>query len=194
MNSFYSPEELAELGIREYGENVQISRKASIYGGENLTIGSHVRIDDFCILSGKITLGSYIHISAYTALYGGEAGITLRDYSGISARCAVYAISDDFSGLVMTNSTIPLEYRRVISGPVLLESHVIVGTGSTILPNVTIGEGAAVGSMSFVNKDLEPWGIYSGVPCVWMKSRSNELLEKEKLLRAQDEKTGKTEE
>ena len=66
----------------------------------------------------------------------------------------------------------------MIGGPVVLEPHVIVGSGSTVMPNVTIGEGTAVGSMSFVNKDLDAWGIYVGVPCKWMKERSKELLKK----------------
>ena len=33
------------------------------------------------------------------------------------------------------------------------------------MPGVTIGEGALVGANAFVNKDLEPWGIYVGAPC-----------------------------
>ena len=183
MNSFYSDEELARLGLKKFGKNVLISRKASIYGAENITVGDHVRIDDFCILSDKITLGSYIHISAYTALYGGDAGIILKDYSGISSRCAVYALSDDYSGAAMTNSAVPEEFRIVIKGPVVLERHVIVGSGSMIMPNVVIGEGAAVGSMSFVNKNLDAWGIYAGVPCKRLKERSMELLKKEEQLR-----------
>lgn len=36
-----------------------------------MTIGSNVRIDDFCILSGRLEFGSYVHIAAYSALYGG---------------------------------------------------------------------------------------------------------------------------
>ena len=64
MDSFYSPEELKALGLKEYGEDVRISRKCSIYGAGNISLGSHVRIDDFCLLSGKISLGSYVHIAA----------------------------------------------------------------------------------------------------------------------------------
>ena len=97
MNSFYTLEELQSIGFKQVGENVFISRKASFYDVENIHIGNNVRIDDFCILSGKITLGSFIHISAYCVLYGAN-GIELEDYSGLSARCTVYSASDDFSG------------------------------------------------------------------------------------------------
>ena len=53
MNSFYSKEELKEIGFKKYGENVLISRKTSIYNPEKIIIGNNVRIDDFCILSRK---------------------------------------------------------------------------------------------------------------------------------------------
>ena len=107
MNSFYSPEELGALGLKEYGENVLISRKCSIYGAENIRLGSHVRIDDFCLLSGKVELGSYVHIAAGCLLFGGSAGIRFEDYSTISSRGAVYAVSDDYSGEHMTNPMVP---------------------------------------------------------------------------------------
>lgn len=93
------------------------------------------------MLSGNITLGSYIHIAVYTALFGGQAGIEMRDFSTISSRCAVYAKSDDYSGSTLTNPMIPEEYLGILEGKVLLEKHVIVGSGSTILPDVVIGEG-----------------------------------------------------
>ena len=56
MNNFYDAQELKEFGFAKVGINVLISRKASIYGAKNMSIGSNVRIDDFCILSGKITI------------------------------------------------------------------------------------------------------------------------------------------
>ena len=89
------------------GGGTFISRKASIYGAENMIIGSHVRIDDFCILSGQIELGDYIHIAAYSALYGGEKGIFIGDFANLSSRVSVYSVSDDYSGETMTNPMIP---------------------------------------------------------------------------------------
>jgi len=83
--SFLSREELMEIGFKSIGENVLLSSKASIYGPENIEIGNNVRIDDFCILSGKIKLGSYIHIAAYSALFGGEESITMEDFTGLSS-------------------------------------------------------------------------------------------------------------
>lgn len=177
MNSFYSPEELKNLGLMKYGENVLISRKCSIYGAEHISLGNNVRIDDFCILSGNIKLGSFVHIAAASLLYGGRAGICFEDYTTISSRGAVYALSDDYSGQAMTNPTVPEEFTSVIEAPVTIAKHCIIGSGCTILPGVTLAEGCSVGSMSLVNRSTEAWGIYAGIPARRIKDRSRKLLE-----------------
>ncbi len=177
--SFYSKEELNQIGFASVGENVHISRKVSIYTPERMNIGNNVRIDDFAVLSGTITIGDHVHIAVYCALFGGTYGIVLEDYTGISSNCVVYSETDDYSGEHMTNPTIPAKYRGVHGGLVTLKKHVLIGTGSSILPGVTIGEGSAVGSMSLVNKPLDAWGIYVGSPCKKIKDRSKKLLEVE---------------
>ena len=180
MASFYTVEELEQIGFGKIGTNVLISRKVSIYGAEKIVIGDNVRIDDFCILSGKITIGNFVHVAAYSALFGGSEGIELKDFSGLSSRCVIYASSDDYSGNSLTNPMIPDKYTNVINQKVVLEKHVIVGTGSSIMPGVVIGEGSAIGSMSLVNKSVQPWGIYIGIPCKKVKNRSKDLLYMEK--------------
>ena len=47
--SFLTQTQLHNLGFKSLGQNVLISDKASIYSPELISIGSHVRIDDFCI-------------------------------------------------------------------------------------------------------------------------------------------------
>ena len=44
------------------------------------------------------------------------------------------------------------------------------------MPNVTINEGAVTGAMTFVNKDLDKWGIYIGIPAKRIKDRSKNML------------------
>ena len=188
MDSYLTKTELMALGLASVGDNVLISRFARIYSPEKIYIGSSVRIDDFCLLSGTIQLGSYIHIAAMTALFSGDAGIEIQDYSTLSFRCAVYAISDDYSGEAMTNPTVPDEYRKVTGEKVTIGKHVIVGTGSTILPGVNIGEGGSFGAMSLINKSTEPWGIYVGAPCRRIRDRKKDLLEFEKMLRNREER------
>lgn len=183
MGSFYTIDELKTLGLKKIGEeNVLISRKASIYSAEQITIGNNVRIDDFCILSGKITLGNYIHIAAYSALYGGNEGIIVYDFANISSRVSVYSICDDYSGSTMTNPMVPPIYKAIKSATVSIGRHVIIGSTSVVMPGVKLAEGSAFGSFSFINNSSQPWSINIGIPCKKIKNRSKELLKYEEQL------------
>ena len=175
MNSFYSESELKAIGFKSVGRNVYLSRKATIYSPERISIGDNVRIDDFCLLSGDITLGSHIHISAYVALYGGM-GIELEDFTGISPMSVIYSAMDDFSGDFLIGPIHPQELTNVTGGRVLLKKYSQIGTHSVVFPNLTIGEGSVVGACSLVNKSLDSWGIYYGVPAVRIKNRNKGLL------------------
>lgn len=174
--AIYTVEELKKMGIKEVGEDVYISKKASFYSPNKICIGNHVRIDDFCILSGKINIGNYIHIAAYSALYGGDAGIEILDYSNISSRVTIYGVSDDYSGMTMTNPMIPEEYKNVMSAHVKIEKHVIIGATSVVLPGCILKEGSAFGSFSFINKSSDPWSVNAGIPVKKIKNREKKLL------------------
>ena len=177
VTSFYSYEELLTFGFKSVGKDVMLSRKASIYNACNISIGNHVRIDDFVILSGKITIGNYVHVNSYTGIYASTSGVTLEDYVNLSSKITIYAISDDYSGEYMTSPLIPEEYTNLKRAPVTISKYTIIGTGTTILPGVIVGEGCAVGAMSLVRKSLDAWGIYAGIPCRYLKPRSRKLLE-----------------
>jgi len=180
--SFYTEDELKKIGFARIGKNVHISQKASIYSPELIEIGDNVRIDDFCILSGKIMIGNYVHIAAGCYLFAGDAGIELNDFSGLSSRVTIYAVSDDYSGDFLTNPTVPGEYRRVVQAKVVLEKHVLIGSGSTILPGVVISEGAAIGAMSLISRNIESWKVVVGIPARIVNERSRKILELEKEL------------
>lgn len=173
--AFLDKEMIDSMGFKSVGENVLISEKASIYNPEMMTIGSNVRIDDFCILSGQITLGSYIHISAYTALYG-KFGIKMEDYSGLSPRCTVFSASDDFSGQYMISPMVPGHLSDVLGGQVTIERFSQIGANTVILPDLTISEGTVVGAMSLVKKSTKSWSIYAGSPIKYVKERNKNIL------------------
>ena len=168
------------MGFATLGKNVKISRKASIYGTANISIGNNVRIDDFCVLSGKIEIGSYVHIAAYAALYGGQDGIFVGDFASISSRVTVYSVTDDYLGGAMTNPMVPSEYTNVESKPVYIGKHVIIGSTSVVLPGVNMREGSAFGSFSFITKDSEEWSVNIGIPAKKTKDRKRDILELEK--------------
>lgn len=193
MESFYSETELREMGFKYLGKNVKISRKTSIYGISNISIGDNTRIDDFVLLSGNITMGKHVHIAAYTGLFAGKAGIEIEDFCGISAHCCVYAASDDYTGMALTNPTIPEKYKKVTEKKVTLKKHALIGAGSIVLPGVYIGEGASFGSMSLITRDAKEWTMYVGAPAKELRAREKKILmlEKELLEEEKDEMSTK---
>jgi acetyltransferase-like isoleucine patch superfamily enzyme len=182
IETMLTQEEMQRMGFASLGENIQISNRASIYGASRISLGNNVRIDDFCILSagvGGIRIGEHVHIAVYSSLIG-SGMITLSDFCNLSSRVSVYSSNDDYSGTMMTNPTVPEEYTGVSSADVFLAKHVIVGSGSVILPGVTLAEGVAVGALSLVNTSCAAFGIYAGVPAMRVKERRNDLLELER--------------
>jgi acetyltransferase-like isoleucine patch superfamily enzyme len=182
--TYYSDDELSLIGFRSYGERVRISRKASIYGAQYIDIGCNVRIDDFCVLSaGKsgIKIGSYIHLAVFSSLIGKER-IELDDFSNISSRVSIYSSNDDYSGEWMTNPMVPVDFTRVFSAPVLIGKHVIIGSGSIILPGVKLETGVAIGALSLVKSSCAEFSIYIGIPARKIADRKRRLLEFEKML------------
>ncbi|MEX1663915.1 acyltransferase [Zhongshania arctica] len=178
-----SGDELNKMGFAGLGENVLISDRASFYNCKAITIGDNVRIDDFCVLSagvGGINIGSFVHIAVGTTLIG-AGKITLSDFSNLSSRVSIYSSSDDYSGVTMTNPMVPNKYTGVLHADVFLGKHVIVGSGSVILPGLTLEEGVAVGALSLVRCDCKAFGIYAGNPARRMKERKRNLLKLEEL-------------
>ncbi len=185
---FLNQDSLLAMQFQFLGEGVQVSEKASIYGASRISLGSYCRIDDFCVLSagdGGIFIGRYVHIAVMSSLIG-RGRIQLGDFCNVSSRVSIYSSSDDYSGAFMTNPTVPENYTNVDHRDVVLERHVIVGSGAVILPGVTIGEGTAVGALSLVNGSLDAFGIYAGSPIKRIKSRSTRLIELERLFLADE--------
>jgi len=170
--------ELKDFGFKSIGRNVRISTDARIYGPENISIGNDVRIDDFTTLAavnGSITIGNYVFIARNSHL-SGTLGIEMHDFSSMAANTVIYSASDDYSGEYLTAQAIPKEYTTQIGGPVIIGKHVIIGSTCTIIGPSRIGEGCSIGAMTLVQKDLQSWGIYMGIPAKRFKERNKGLL------------------
>jgi acetyltransferase-like isoleucine patch superfamily enzyme len=172
--------QLNELGFKKLGKKVKISDKASIYNPELIEIGDYSRVDDFCVLSGKITIGRNVHIAPHCLVAGGEPGVELEDFSGLAYFVQIFSQSDDYSGETMTNPTVPARYRKEFKKKTSIGRHSIVGAGSIVLPGVRLSEGSSIGAKSLVRKSTEEWSIYLGNPAKRLKARRRDLLELEK--------------
>lgn len=177
--AFLTVEQLIQMDFSSLGTNVRISDKASIYNPEQIEIGNNSRIDDFCVISGKVSIGRNVHIAVFCNIAGGEKGVTLEDFSGLAYGCHVFTQSDDYGGRTLTNPTVPDKYKREIKKAIVIGRHSIVGTNSLIFPGVVLAEGTSVGGLSMVTKSTEEWSVYFGNPAKRIKTRKRDLLKLE---------------
>jgi len=62
-----------------------------------------------------------------------------------------------------------------IGGPVVIHDFVCIGSRVTILPRVTVGEGAVIASGAVVTKDVAPYTLVGGVPAKFIRDRPRDL-------------------
>lgn len=177
--AFLSADQLDALGFKSLGKDVLISDKASIYNPELMAIGDLSRIDDFCVVSGNVTIGRNVHIAVFCNVAGGSEGVVFEDFSGLAYGCQIFSQSDDYSGGTLTNPTVPPEYKNEKRSRVVIGRHCILGTYTVVFPGVEIGEGTAVGAVAVVTKSTDKWSIYAGNPARRVKERKKDLLELE---------------
>lgn len=174
--SYLTEKMLKSMGFKAVGRNVKISSKASFYFPEQMIIGDNSRIDDFCVLTGKIEIGRYVSIASFCNLRGHSVGIKIGDYSGLAYGVNLLAGSDCYYGTALVGATIPKEYTNSTEIRVILEKHVIIGTNSVVMPGSKLKEGTSVLAMSLINFTTNPWTIYSGNPAKIISKRANDLL------------------
>lgn len=174
--AYLTSQQLKELGLQAFGQDVKISDKACIYDPRSIIFGSHVRVDDFCIISGQVKIGDYCHITPYCLVAGGETGVELADFCTLAYGAKVFAQSDDYSGQSMVSSLIPRKYKNEFFAKVRIGRQTVIGAGSTVMPGADVADGCSIGANSLVLTPTEPWGIYAGSPAERIKERSQELL------------------
>ena len=177
--AYLTDDALRELGFAELGRNVKISDRAAVYNAEMISIGDNSRIDDFCVISGNLTIGRNVYIGPFGLIAGGIPGIVFEDFTTLAYKVQVFTQSDDYSGETMTNSTIPKEYKKEVYAGILLGRHSIVGAGAIVMPGANLSEGTAIGAASLVLEPTEPWSIYVGNPAKKLRDRKRNILDLE---------------
>lgn len=110
--------------------------------GENVTLGTK------SVLDGRLAVGSAVSIQ--TGVYvPPETQVGDRVFLGPNA--------------VLTNDPFPLRTDVDLEGPILRDD-VSVGANATVLPGVTVGEGAFVAAGAVVTRDVPPDTLAVGVP------------------------------
>lgn len=162
---YYGSEELRSFGFARVGENVQIAKNCTIVGLENIEIGDNVRVDGFCslIATGPLLIGNYVHIHSYCQI-GSRGGVTFEDYTSLASGCLVYSASDDVLGRHMVGGVVPEHCTKPKTAPVRFGKHSGMFAACTILPGVTLEEGAIVCAHSLVTRDVPEWTVAGGAP------------------------------
>ena len=151
--------------LKYIGPNVKIYEMTKIARPEVVELGEGTQIDDFVFINGGngVKIGRYNHIASFVSVVGGGELIT-GDYVGIAAGARIVTGTHHYGDGRRISPLVPEEEQHVIRGVVVLEKDVFIGTNAIIHPNVTVGEGAIIGSGGLVLKDVEPWTINVGVP------------------------------
>jgi galactoside O-acetyltransferase len=155
QSPYYSREELFEAGFQSLGSPLWVSRKASLYAIEG-SLGDHVRIDDFCILKGRIEIGSYVHVAAFCSLSGVAGTLRLGDCASLGNRCSLYTGSDDYRADALASNLVPQELVKTLKGDVTLGTAALVGAHCVLLPGVKVGEAASVGAQCLLSGSVDP--------------------------------------
>jgi len=158
QSEFYSTEELHSAGFDQIGADVRVSRKTSFYGISG-SIGSYVRVDDFCTLKGRLSIGSHVHIAGYCSISGTAASVTIEDFVSVANRVSIYGGSDDYRAPKLNGPTVPEEFLATISASVIIREASIIGAHTVILPGVTVGKGASIGSLCLIFRNIESAAI-----------------------------------
>lgn len=180
--AYLSQDALENLGFAALGANVLISDKAAIYDAHEITIGNNCRIDDFCVVSGRLEIGRNVYFGPHGLVAGGSPGIVFGDFATFAYRVQIFTQSDDYGGATMTNPTVPARYKLETKQHIQIGKHVIIGAGATVMPGVYLQEGTAIGAASLVLKSTEAWSIYTGAPARKIRNRDRGLLAMEQKL------------
>ena len=173
--------------LKYCGEGVRLYPLCKMIHAESASLDNEAKIlDNVFIDAGKeFIMGKYSMITWFTLIEGGgKTYICDRVFVGPGSKIlnSTYKLNGYYAMEWMPEGCNEIEY-----GDIFIEDDAYLGANSTILPGITIHEGAVVGANTLVNKDLESWGIYVGTPCRKIGERKKPSAEqKEKTMTAID--------
>ena len=157
------------------GKDVEIDPSSSV---NNVIIGDNVRIAKRCSVFGSpdnlLEIGSDSYIGMNCLLNGFAAKLTVGCNVSIAQNVNIMVDSGPNASPAMQN-VFPVEKK-----PVTVGNHVWIGTGSIIMPGVTLGDYCVVAANSYVNKSFDPFTIIGGNPAKILRTFTED--EKQKML------------
>ncbi len=142
------------------GRNVKLSKFINMYG---CTVGDDVKIGAFVEIQKNASIGNNCKISSHTFIC---EGVTIEDAVFIGH--SVTFINDMYPRATAAGGQLQTEADWKVDKTVV-KKGASIGSGCTILANVTIGEGAIIGAGSVVTKDVPPNAIVAGNPAKFLR-------------------------
>ena len=159
---------MSEPQYRCIAPDVKLGQRVKIYAFTNLygcEIGDDVKIGTFVEIQKGVRVGSRCKISSHTFLC---EGVTLEEEVFIGH--GVTFINDRFPRATNPDGAMQTEADWACI-PTTVKRRASIGSGSTILCGVTIGEGAVIGAGSVVTKDVAPGAVVAGNPARPLRPR-----------------------
>lgn len=154
------------------GENCKIDETSSI---NNAVLGDNVKIVKRCSVFGApdkiLMIGSNTYIGMNTAVIGYAEKIIVG--SNVSIAQNVYIMSDSGPNNEIMQRIYPVKRGKVVIGDLCW-----IGTGSIIMPNVTLGKACVVGANSLVNKSFGDYSVIGGTPARLIRHLSKDEIAK----------------
>ena len=137
------------------GKDVKLSKFINLYGCE---IGDETKIGAFVEIQKNASVGKHCKISSHTFIC---EGVSIEDNVFIGH--SVTFINDSYPRATSIDGNLQTDADWKVERTVI-KRGASVGSGSTILSRVTVGENAIVGAGSVVTKDVPPNSIVAGNP------------------------------
>ncbi len=137
------------------GKDVKLSKFINLYG---CSIGDNTKIGAFVEVQKNAVIGNNCKISSHTFIC---EGVIIENDVFIGH--SVTFINDTYPRATTQGGTLQTEADWAVERT-LVKKGASIGSGSTILANVTIGENAIIGAGSIVTKDVPPDSIVAGNP------------------------------
>jgi acetyltransferase-like isoleucine patch superfamily enzyme len=177
--AYLSSGEISDFGFKAIGKNVLISKFAAIYNPEKIEIGDNSRIDDFVSISGKVKIGRNVHFSIGCNIAGGVLGINIGNFTGLAYGVQVFTRIDDYSGLTLSNPTVPQQFKKTHERKIEIESHCKFATHCIVLPGSQIASGGAFSAKSVISGKTKPHHLYGGNPIKEISKLSQKVIQVE---------------
>ena len=142
------------------GQNVKLSKFINLYGCE---IGDETKVGAFVEVQKNAKIGQRCKISSHTFIC---EGVTIEENVFIGH--GVTFINDSYPRATNLDGSLQSEADWKVE-TTLVKKGASIGSGSTILSNVTVGENAIVGAGSVVTKDVPANAIVAGNPARFLR-------------------------